>query len=74
MRDRDPTIRDYFLKNPLMKSRRRVPLLGGHANYVHIAVRKLTSNVHAVVDTDTHQSDLGPKSTRAGADGTQARA
>jgi len=27
-----------------------------------------------VVDTDTHRSDLGPKSTRAGADGTQARA
>jgi hypothetical protein len=27
-----------------------------------------------VVDTDTHRFDLGPKSTRAGADGTQARA
>jgi len=34
----------------------------------------LTSKIHAVVDTDTHQSDLGAKSTRAGADGTQARA
>jgi hypothetical protein len=34
----------------------------------------LTSKIHAVVDTDTHQSDLGPKSTEAGADGTQARA
>jgi hypothetical protein len=33
----------------------------------------LTSKIHAV-DTDTHESDLGPKSTRAGADGTQARA
>jgi hypothetical protein len=27
-----------------------------------------------LVDTHTHQSDLGPKSTRAGADGTQAHA
>ena len=34
----------------------------------------LISNIHAVVDTDTHQPDLGPKSTRAGGDGTQARA
>jgi hypothetical protein len=34
----------------------------------------LTSKIHAVVDTDTHQSDLEPKSTRAGADGSQARA
>jgi hypothetical protein len=35
---------------------------------------ELTRRIQAVVDTDTHQSDLGPKSTRAGADGTQARA
>jgi len=34
----------------------------------------LTSKIHTVVDTDTRQSDLGSKSTRAGADGTQARA
>jgi hypothetical protein len=72
--NRDPTIRDYFLKKPVDEIASSRSLLGGHANYVHIAVRKLASNIHAVVDTDTHQSDLGPKSTRAGADGTQARA
>src|SRR5262249_59020913 len=35
---------------------------------------RLTNKIHAVVDPDTHESDLGSKSTRAGADGTQARA
>jgi len=39
-----------------------------------IGSERLTSKIHAVVDTDTHESDLGPKSTEAGADGTQARA
>jgi hypothetical protein len=34
----------------------------------------LTSKIHAVLNTDAHQSDLKPKSTQAGADGTQARA
>src|SRR6516165_9940718 len=35
---------------------------------------RLTNKTHAVVDPDTHESDLGSKSTRAGVDGTQARA
>jgi hypothetical protein len=35
----------------------------------------LTSKIHAIVETGTQKSDHGPaKSTRAGADGTQARA
>ena len=38
------------------------------------AINDVIVQIHAVVDPDTHESDLGSKSTRAGADGTQARA